>query len=438
MDFAFDLAMQFAEALKQILLQPFYYLGVLFVILQSRRQILMERRLFNTRLHSLVKETARTLLGGLLAGLCVSAVMLLFGAALTPTSLLLVWAVSFVLVLFRIRYLCLAYATGVLGVLHVIVTLIPGLSESESLKGVVAPIAELDMPSLLALVGVLHLAEALLMRWQGAGSATPMFYEGKRGKIVGGYHLQGFWPMPLFLVVPLGQTGGSAGAGLPWAPLLGGDSWSFGWEMIAFPVVIGFMESTISQLPRAKVRRSSALLLLYSAVIIGLAVLADFWPVFTMGASLLCLLLHEVLIWYSGWSELQRSPQFVHSGKGLTVLDVLPKSAAAEMGIKPGEILQKVNGMTVLSKEDLHRAMQLQSAFCKLDVVNAEGHVRFVQRPMFAGEHHQLGIILAPDQNAMYYAGTSSVNLFSYVRKKLTGFSSKLPLQTKPTDSKEA
>src|SRR3546814_2129717 len=42
----------------------------------------------------------------------------------------------------------------------------------------------LDIPSLIALVAVLHLVEAVLVRRQGARAASPLFFEGKRGRIV--------------------------------------------------------------------------------------------------------------------------------------------------------------------------------------------------------------------------------------------------------------
>ncbi|MCF6944235.1 hypothetical protein, partial [Klebsiella pneumoniae] len=94
-------------------------------------------------------------------------------------------------------------------------------------------VAGLDIPALLALVAVLHLAEALLIRLQGATFANPLFIEGKRGKLVGGYQMQVFWPIPLFLLIP-----GASDTVLPWTPLFGGDGWSGGFSMMALPVVI--------------------------------------------------------------------------------------------------------------------------------------------------------------------------------------------------------
>src|SRR5690606_4560384 len=119
----------------------------------------------------------------------------------------------------------------------------------------------------------------------------------------------------------------------------------------------------------------------------------------------------------------QRIPRFIHDERGLMVIGVLPRSAASEMGIQAGEIIQRVNGMKVLSKEDLHRALQIQSAFCKLEVLDVSGQIRFVQRAIYSGDHHQLGLILAPDEQAMYVAKDSEPSLLSYIGKQLSGVS---------------
>lgn len=273
------------------------------------------------------------------------------------------------------------------------------------------------MPSLLALVAVLHFIEAMLIRWQGSRAASPLFFQGKRGKIVGGYHLHGFWPVPLFLIVPM-QTG--SGSSLPWSPLLG-DGWSMGWTFVAFPVVIGFTELTLSRLPRNKVRWSSGRLMVYSIVVFIMAAVIEIWPILTIGASLLCIIFHEVLVWYSSWEESLRSPLYVHDERGLLILGVIPSSPAEEMGIQSGEIIHGVNGVKVTTKEQLHQALQLNPAFCKLEVINLEGQSKFLKRALFSGEHHQLGIILAPDQDAKYYVGLKQTHIGTYLRMKLTG-----------------
>jgi hypothetical protein len=86
----------------------------------------------------------------------------------------------------------------------------------------------------------------------------------------------------------------------------------------------------------------------------------------------------------------------------------------------------------VHTKRELHQAMQLNSAFCKLEVLNLAGESKFVKHALFSGEHHQLGILLAPDQDAMYYAEEKQTHILAYVSRKLVGLLSKPSSNTKP------
>ncbi|SCW70446.1 hypothetical protein SAMN04487970_103138 [Paenibacillus tianmuensis] len=422
MDFGLELAYRGLRALLQLLTHPFYYVGILFIVLQYRRQIAFERKLFATKLHSLLSETWRTVLWGWAGGLAASVLMAGIGASVQPEAVVLLWLVSLLLIFARMRFLCWAYAVGVIGLVQAVMRAFPALYDGEAAASwawVTGPLLSLNMPSMLALVAVLHLAEALFVRFQGTRFGTPMFYESKRGKIVGGYQLQGYWPMTLFLLVPM--TGGTA---LPWTPLLGGDLWQHGWTIVGFPVMIGFTEMTMSRLPQEKAKLSSSLLLLYAAALLLFAAVAAWWPPFIAVASVLCILMHEAMIAYSRWDEARRSPLYVHGSRGLKILGILPGSPADELGLAVGEIVHKVNGIPVRTKQELHQAMQQNSAFCKLEILNLAGESKFLKRGIFSGEHHQLGIVLAPDQEALHYAEVRQRPIWAYFSRKPVGLRS--------------
>ncbi len=414
MDLILEGLWSLAEAGMQLLLQPFYYISIIVVLLIYRRQVVLERRLFHVRLHSWGLQTWRTVLAGLLAGLAVSVVFVFLGMNLTMEGILCLWAVTIVLMLFRIRYLCLAYSVGILGVIQFGLNLFPGFAGSGFVGEVVRIVRELDIPALLCLVGLLHVVEGLLVRWQGASFAGPLFYEGKRGKLIGGYQMQSLWPVPLFLLVPAQTTGGV----LPWTPLFGGDAWQGGFGLMALPIVLGFSEMTMGLLPKDKARVSSGRLLGYGAVITVLALLSSWWSPLLPVAALAAFALHEALIWLSRFEEQQRSPLFVHPQGGLKVLAVLPGSPAEELGIRAGESIVKVNGVPVPTKEDLHAALRINPAFCKLEVLNLAGESKFLQRAIYAGDHHQLGAILAPDELAPAAVRLQPLSLLQLLRPR--------------------
>lgn len=414
MEVALELLWNFTDALVQLLLQPFYYISILFIMLMYRRQVLLERKLFHVRLHSWGLQTWRTFVGGLLAGLSVSVVILFLGISLTAEAVVCIWIVAIILLLFRVRYLCFAYSIGVLGVIQFVLGFFPGFDPAGIAGTAVDTVRGLDIPALLALVAVLHLAEALLVKLQGVGFANPAFMEGKRGKLVGAYQIQAFWPIPLFLLIPA-HTGGAV---LPWTPLLG-DGWSAGFSMAALPVVIGFSEMTQSMLPQAKADKTFKRLLIYGIVLLGLSLLAAWWKPLMIAAALVSFLVHEGLVWYSRLEEQQSSPVFVHPEQGLKVLAVIPRSPAEELGIKAGEAIVKINGISIRTKEQMHAALRKNPAFCKLEVRNLQGESKFLQRAIYAGEHHQLGVILAPDPDAGVVLVMKPVSVFQLVAMKV-------------------
>lgn len=425
MNIAMDLLSGWGGAVLRLLVHPFFYAGVALILLQYRKQIQLERKLFHARLHYIGGEAWRLLLWGTAAGLGASLVMGLLGSALTQEAVLLLWCISAVLVLFRIRFLCMAYAAGTLGLIQAVLNGFPGGADLEGIGWLYRWMERTDVPGLLALAGVLHLAEALLIRYQGSRTASPLFFESKRGKVVGGYQMYGFWPLGLFLLVPAG-AGGGGGIELPWTPLFGSDLAAGGWTVLALPVVLGFTERTLSRLPAEKAKRSSGFLMGYALAVVGLALLAHWADPLLVPASVLTIALHEGLIWLSSWEETKRSPLFVHDTRGLKILGVLPGSPAAELGIVAGETIEKVNGMRVRTKDELHAALQINPAFCKMEVLNLNGQTKFVGRAVFAGEHHQLGILLCPDEEARYVVQERErVSLLTVLTRSLSGLSEK-------------
>ncbi|WP_214627358.1 PDZ domain-containing protein [Paenibacillus agaridevorans] len=418
METARAIADMLGSAALQLASGPFFYLAILFIILQYSRQMRLERQLFAVKLHDWKGMALRAVVTGLLVGLGLSLISVFIGASLSPSAVLWLWGIAALLMLARIRYLCFAYSAGVVTLLQWIAGFTSLAERGDGIGAMASSLARIDAAGLLLLVAMLHLAEALLVRLQGDKLSTPLFLEGKRGKLVGGYMLQGFWPVPLLLLTPVSaETGASAAASasLPWPTLFGGTG-AEGWTLVALPMIIGFTEMTRSLLPAAKARHAAKGLLLYS-VILGGAALAAWWQSALLPiAALLSIILHEALVWRSKAMEARREPLYVHDARGLRILGIVPGTPAEAMGLSAGEVIYKVNGMRVSTKEDLYGALGANSAFCKLEVLTVGGEPKFAQRARYAGEHHQLGVILAPDERANFYAADGASSLMELLR----------------------
>lgn len=418
---------EWVRAFAGLWTSPFYYMAILFIAWYVHKQMTVERKLFSVKLHSWWSEWWRTILWGAGVGAMVSVVFLFLGASLQPSTLLLLWVIALLLAVVRVRYFCFAYAAGVLGLLQAGLGMIRGESLQGLPTGVVMvadSIAAAHMPSVFALVGVLHLAEAALVGKLASRLATPLFLEGKRGRVVGGYRMQAFWPVPLLMLVPFGATVGGVEGALPW-PTLFGDvtGWVAGWSVLAFPVLVGFNSLAMTQLPKRKARQSAFRLAGYGFVMTAAGIAVYFVPNgwVLVVAALASFGLHEVIAKLDRRTEVQNRPYFVHDERGLKVLAVLPGSSSAELGIEPGHIIRKVNGLPVRDRASLHAALRVNSAFTKLEVLNHEGESRFMNRALYANEHHQLGLVLCPDEHATFVVEMNEGGLFSFLRSRRSG-----------------
>ena len=407
------------EAAIKLLQSPYLYLSLLLIAVVYRRQIQLQRKLFFVRFHSFLREWFVTIFAGLCVGLLASLALFAAGASVKLNLAPVLWVVAIVLMFMRLRFVCFAYVIGLIGFVQPVLERIEQWPDQGWVDWLVTPILQADLYSLLLLVGVLHLAEAFLIRLQGVRMATPLFMMSKRGKVIGGYHLQRFWPIPLILMAPLAD---------------GASVWSM-WSdpqqlvqvlmLLPFPILIGFSDITITQLPRDKARSISNGLMLYSLLVIGLAVSVKLFPVLTMVAAVLTILAHEALRWYGRSKENKLLPLYTNSSLGLKILAVLPGSPADKLGILAGETIYKVNGLQVHSRMQMYEAMVRNSAYCKLEIFNHDGQLKFLNRAMFAGEHHQLGVVLAPDDDVKHYAEFREYSVFTYLRWRLRGVRSK-------------
>lgn len=162
-------------AFLHLLIQPYYYIAIIFIALYYRRQVALERKLIHVKLHSWGQETWRTVWSGLVMGLVVSIAAVLLGISLSGTAVACIWVVSLVLSLLRVRYLCFAYSIGLLGIIQFVISFFPDALDSGTVGNITTAIREMDIPALLVLAALLHMAEALLARRQGAKLATPLF-----------------------------------------------------------------------------------------------------------------------------------------------------------------------------------------------------------------------------------------------------------------------
>ncbi|WP_139491219.1 PDZ domain-containing protein [Brevibacillus dissolubilis] len=410
---------QYMYALGQFLINPLLYVFILFIYLHYRKQMALERQLFAVRIQSPLPQTLRSVVAGLMGGLFVSIASGLLGLYVQVADVWLVWVLALVLAFFRLRYLCLAYASGLLTFLHGVALLIPALAEAPGIGSLWSLLLAAKPLPLLALVALLHVVEAAFVRWNAGQDASPMFISGRRGRIVGAYQLHSFWLTPLIILVP-SQTGefGLGALFQGWPVFASGDlPLNFGFLLI--PAITGFSAMTQSMTPERKAEHLSAQLVWYSVILFALAYATVWVPQLLWLTALFGILGHEGLAYLSQYREDQSQPYFVPSSRGLKVMAVIPHSPAEEMGILPGEIIVKVNGHPIREKSQLYPALQANSAFCKMEVLTYDNEIKFTQTAVYAGRHHQLGIIVVPDADTVEYVDIRNNSILKLLKQRM-------------------
>jgi hypothetical protein len=398
-----------------LFINPVLYVFALLLYWHYHRQIVQERKLFHVRLTSAPGELLGSLVFGAMAGIGISIALLLFGVAVSYHELLLLWGLSVLLSLVHIRFLSFTYSGGLLVVFSLLARLLSAEDAGSGVGQLITWLQEVNIPSVLALVAALHIAEGILLRVTPNQGLSPLFIKSERGRIVGAYAIQKFWLVPLVMFV----TGEPSGEYLPASP-----SW-WPWfyagvaalSLLPVPAVTGYADLAVFSTPQERIGQAGKMIFRFGVLLFILAYAGTYWlPIAVLG-SVLALVGHEALWIYGVWQRRLYAPLYVQLKKGVRVLAVVPGSPADEMEIVTGDVILRVNGHDIQKEEDIYPALQQQSAFCKMEVMNKEGHIKYVQRSVYQGDHHQLGLIVAPDAAAEEYVEQGYSRIFWPFRK---------------------
>lgn len=366
-----------------------FWLMILLVVLQYRRAAALELRLYG-RVKNPAWQRSLTAAGyGLLGGLLGSFMFVFVGAVLSQEDIMFVWPLALLLMAVNPRFICFSYAGGLVAV--------------ASLTFGWPPV---NVPGLIALVAILHMVEGLLVALSGDDCATPVFVRQRSGRVVGGFSIQRFWPIPVVILLAMAvpeqlQAGGVEMPG--WWPLIPPTkdaARAAGVVYTLFPVVaaLGYADLALSCPPARKSGRAAVHLLLYGTSLLGVSLLATRFPAFQWLAALFSAAGHELMAQQGSRSQLRGTPYYVPPDRGVKILDVLPETVAAEMGLQSGDIIESVNGIPTGSREEFRQTLGDCSFFLEFVGRRGDGSPLQVEYRRYNGRLDGLGLILVPEQ----------------------------------------
>lgn len=393
-----------------LLFSPLFWLVVLIIWMQSRRSAKLKSTFFHVPITGVWKKTFQGVGYGLLGGVIGSVLLVLLGVSVYEIGIGYLWIVALVLIMFNQRFMCFAYSGGILAL-------------SKYLFG--WPVVNIGQ--LMALIAVLHFVEAILILLSGRLQAIPIYVKGREGTLVGGFSMQNFWPLPLVAlmatIVPIFVPVPDVMIMPNWWPLLPMESLGAGvhsnivYSMIPVLAALGYSDLALTTSAQEKIKTSSAQLLIYSILLMLLAVLGGKVPVLAILPALFAPLGHEYLIRLGQKKEMGGQYRFIAPKEGVMILDILEKSPAALAGLRSEDIILSLDNHLVHNHSDffaLANTLPNQLAV----IIKRQGEAQSKMINKWDGQG--LGVILAPDPNGREYLDFNSQSgLWRVIWKKV-------------------
>lgn len=390
--------LELTPLILQAFLQTFFDPSYLFLFLvvcaiiaiQYNRMEKMRENFFGVRAGRSKRDLLTAIGYGLLGGLLASFLVIFIGLTISG-ELYYLWPVAILLMMLNIRFICFAYAGGIL-----------------ALSNLILGVPQINVSQILALVAVLHMVESFLILVSGHLGAVPAYIKGPEGKVIGGFTLQRFWPIPIVALAVIAGGVAEGGIEMPgWWPLImpgvEGDPQNLTFALLPLLAGLGYGDIAIARSPAEKSRLSAIFLGLYSLILLALAVLAGHNRVMALLAAVFSPLGHEAVIYIGRWIELKGKPLYVPAAEGMRIMDVLPDGPFWHAGLRPGDIVVAVNGVKFADKTEFYNLLQSSFLPAGIDYISLpDGTTKnTVVKPPEPGK--PWGVAPAPEGNESKY-----------------------------------
>lgn len=374
-------------AFAQSITSFFYILILMMGYLQIKRRMHLEEIWLGFLRDTVVNQLMYAMLYGMITGLVASTLIVIIGVPLDLNTILVIWPFALILTLFNERYLCFSYAGGI-----------------ASLLSLIFGWPKIDVSAVIALIGILHMTEGLLIILDGHRYALPVVMEHKRFKPIGAFVMNRLWPVPLVVLTVPAEAISAAGGTIPmpgWWPFFGMQNES-GLMLLPLAIMLQYSGLAVTALPRRHTRLTGLLIMLYSFFLLGLAVLSVRFVWMSYTGAIIMPILHETILHFAKKSQLEGNPILGAPWRGLRVLEVLPDYIGSKMGIESGDILLSVNGKSINSEEMLIETLGQAPLYLWMDL-DRRGEVITLEYRHYRRGEDKLGIVFVPRKTSRYF-----------------------------------
>lgn len=385
--------LQLLHAVGQMFLNPLTYWIVLLLMIAGARRVKSERVNFGIKIHNYFNEIRHTFLFTCFFGLLLSFLTITFGFVFTNDMMAVLVMITILLsITGSFHLLSPAYTLSITFFIFMLLPLLP--TESIVFISSIEHLTKYQFITFALLIGILLVVEALLILRAREAHVYSKLALSERGAWLGEQRLKRVALIPFLLFLPT-QNVTDISPLLPYFQL--GDT---AYVMTLFPFIIGSQLTARHEQVRKLQREIGTQKLLLSLLVLAVAVASYFYFYLSFFAIVLAVVGNEWITYRIRMANEHKVPFFAPSNKGIKVLATLPGSRAEELDIKPGEIISKVNGNKVTNTKQFYKQLQQSGAFFKLDIIDLNGEVRFIQSAFYEEDHHELGLLFP---EAPYY-----------------------------------
>lgn len=375
----------------KLFLHPVLYYLVFLAGIIGVMRVKRERKNFHIRAHDAYFELGQLFPPGLVIGLILSVIVIVAGITVPFAAILLIAGFTFLWSLTtNVRWVSPAYTVG--AAFFAIILFAQNNWSNIPLTDAFRSIDDKIYPSIVVILGLLLFAEGLMIFKNGSIGSSPKLSKSKRGQSIGIHEVKRIWMLPMFLLVP----GNALQIPLDWWPVFHIGAKEF--SLILVPFAIGFHQQIKGTLPKEAIQLHGRRVMVLGSIITILSVSCYWNQLLAIAIAALAIIGRESLALLAYLKDDSLPFYFSKKNHGLMIIGVIPESPASKMGLQAGEIIAKVNGVAVRDERVFYEALQKNRAHCKLDVLDTKGEIRFVQRALFEGDHHELGILFVQEE----------------------------------------
>ncbi|MEH7251870.1 PDZ domain-containing protein, partial [Neobacillus niacini] len=364
------------KGIGELFLHPvFYYLIFLSGILGVLR-VKRERENFHTRTFDAYYELRQLFPLGVILGLALSIVTVTAGLTVPFAAILLIAGFTLLLsVTTNIRLMSPVYTVG--AAFYGVILIAEYDLNIPIFQAAFQAIDDKVYPSIVILLALLVISEGILIIKNGGKGSSPKLVKSRRGQNVGVHEVKRFWMLPMFLLIP----GDVLNLSVEWWPVfpIGAESYS----LIFVPFAVGFNQQIQGMLPKQSVQIHGRRVIALGCLTLILAVIGYWYPIISIGVAALAIIGREMISLMLRLKDDNLPFYFSKKNNGLMIIGIIPESPADKMGLQVGELISKVNGVTVRDEQVFYEALQKNRAHCKLEVLDTNGEIRFVQRALY-------------------------------------------------------